>query len=98
MGGAIATTRRVLLLAVRTARQRGWAAAEERCEIATHRTGRVRAAMLGFGVSEGTEWTDGDRGRAPMEGVAEPPALGALGGFGVGEYFVHCAVSGEEVD
>jgi hypothetical protein len=77
-GWAVAVARRVLFLAVRTARHRGGAAAEDGFEIATLRAGRVRAAMLGLGVGQGAEWTGRCGGLAALDGVAEFPALGAL--------------------
>jgi len=50
-------------LAVRTACHRGWTAGEDRSEIATLRAGRVRAAMLRFGVGERAEGAAGQHGR-----------------------------------
>jgi len=59
VGGAIPAALRVLFMAMRTARHRGWAAAEDGLEIATLRAGRVRAAILGFGVGERAERAGG---------------------------------------
>jgi len=88
----------VLFLAVRTACHRGWTAGEDRSEIATLRAGRVRAAMLCFGVGERAEGAHGQRARTAGRDVAELPAFPALGAFRGGKHLFNSPVPGEEVD
>jgi len=57
-GGAIPAACRVILLAVRTPRCRGRAAAEDRVDVATLRAGRVRTVMRRFGMGERAKWAD----------------------------------------
>jgi len=59
VGGAVPAARRVLLLAARTAHHRGWAAGEDRLEIAALRAGSVRAAMVCLCMGERADGTDG---------------------------------------
>jgi len=98
VGGAIPAACRVLFLAVRAACHEGWTAGEDRLEIATLRAGRVRAAMLSFGVGERAEGTDGQRTGTAVGDVAELPALLALGVLRGGNYLFDSPISGEEVD
>jgi len=97
-GGAILAARRVLFLAVRTACHRGWTAGEDRSEIATLRAGRVRAAMLCFGVGEQTAGADWQCAGTAGRDVAELPAFLALGVLRGEEHLLHSPVWGEEVD
>jgi len=85
-------------LAVRTACHRGWTSGEDRSEITTFRAGRVRAAMLGFGVGERAEGTDWQCAGTAGRDVAEFPAFLALGALRGGEHLLHSPVSEEEVD
>jgi len=98
VGGAILAARRVLFLAVRTACHLGWTAGEDRLEIATRRAGRVREAMLCFGVGELAEGTDWQCAGTMGRNVAKFPALLALRVLRGGEHVFHSPVSGEEVD
>ena len=86
----------MLFLAVRTARDRGWAGVEDRLEIATLRAGRVREAMLYLGVGERAEGTDGLFTGAAVGDVAELLAFPALGVLGGGEHLLHSPNPGEE--
>ena len=83
-------------MAVWAACHRGWTAGEDRSEIATLRAGRVRAAMLCFGVGKRAEGTDGQCARTAVRDVAEIRAFLALGVLGGGEHLLHSPVSGEE--
>ena len=98
MGGEIPAARRVLFLAVRTARHGGWAAGEDRLKVATLRAGWVRMAMLRFCMSKRGEGTDGQCAGTAVRDVAELPAFLTLGAFGAGEHLLHSALSGEEVE
>jgi len=88
----------VLFLAVRAACHRGWTAGEDRLDIATLRAGRVRAAMLCFGVGKRAEGTDWQSAGTAGRDVAEFPAFLALGVHSGGEHLLHSPVLGEEVD
>jgi len=88
----------VVFLAVRTACHRGWTAGEDRSEIATLRAGRVRAAMLCFGVGERAEGTNAQYAGAAGRDVAELPAFLTLGVFRGGKHLFNSPVPGEEVD
>jgi len=88
----------VLFLAVRTACHRGWTAGEDRLEIATLKSGRVRAVMLSFGVGEPAEGTNGECSGSVIGDVAELPAFLTLGVLRGGEHLFDSPVSGEEVD
>jgi len=88
----------VLFLAVRTACHRGWTAGEDRSEIATLRAGRVRAAMLRFGVGEQADGPNGQGAGTAGRHVAEVPAFPALGAFRGGKHLFDSPVPGEEVD
>jgi len=85
-------------LAVRIACHRGSTAGEDRSEIATLSAGRVRAAMLCFGVGERTEGTDWQCAGTAGRDVAEFAAFLTLGVLGGGEHLLHSPVPGEEVD
>ena len=98
MGGAIQAACTVLFLAVRAACHRGWTAGEDRLEIATLRAGRVRAAMLYFGVGEQAEGTNGESAVTGIGDVAELPAFFTLGVFRGGKHLFDSPVSAEEVD
>ena len=67
-------------------------------EIATHRAGRVRAAMLCFCMGERAEGTDRQFAVKAVGDVAELPALLTLGVFRGGKHLFGSTVSGEEVD
>ena len=67
-------------------------------EIATLRAGRVRAAMLCFGVRERAEGRDGQCAGTAGRDVAELPAFLALGVFGGGKHVFDPPASGEQVD
>ena len=67
-------------------------------EIATLRAGRVRAAMLCFGVVERAEGTNRQFTGAAIGDVAEHPAFFTLGVFTEGKHLFNSPVSGEEVD
>ena len=67
-------------------------------EIATLRAGRVRAAMLSFGVGERAVWADWcGRGTALLD-VAIFPASWALCECVDGKYFLHLAGLSVKVD
>jgi len=85
-------------LAVRAACHRGWTPGEDRLEIATLRAGRVREAMLCFGVGERAEGTNGQSAGTAVGDVAELPAFLTLGVFRGGKHLFDSPVSGEEVD
>jgi len=88
----------VLFLAVRVACHRGWTAGEDRLEIAALRAGRVRAAMLCFGVRERAEGTNRQCAGTAGWDVAELPAFLTLRVFRGGKHLFNPSVSGEEVD
>jgi len=85
-------------LAVRTACHQGWIAGKDRSEIATLRAGRVRAAMLSFGVGEPAEWTDWQCAGTVGRDVAELPAFLALEVLRGGGLLRNSPGLGEEVD
>ena len=97
-GEAIPAARRVLFLAVRTARHRGRATVEDRLEVTTLRAGRVRAAMLCICMDERAEGTDGKCAGTAVGDVTELTAFPTLGVFGGGEHLLHSPVSREEVE
>jgi len=67
-------------------------------ESATHRAGRVRAAMLRLYMGERAEGTDWQRAGTAVADGAELPAFLTLGAFRGGKYLFDSPVSGEEVD